>query len=254
MSRDRASRDRARALHEPAGRDQAADRDRALLGAYVDGVAELTQDERRAAESLVASDPAARTEADAMRGLIDQLRALPPDGDEPDWSKMERAIRQAVADEPIRPWWRRWRWWAPTLTCATAAVVLVAVWPAITTTATPPPSSAAYEPRLDRAPRAPSEGDAAAAEAIVPLWLDGSEIEVDVAAAGGELGGLLGDPDDDLDVVASEPQGSDVPGDLPDGAGRDDAGLLPASDLAWVDRLDDDALARAESWLSGSKG
>jgi hypothetical protein len=45
---------------------------------------------------------------------------------------------------------------------------------------------------------------------------------------------------------------------LPDEIAAEDAepatGLLPASDLGWVDQLDDAALDRAEAWLRGSRG
>jgi len=35
------------------------------------------------------------------------------------------------------------------------------------------------------------------------------------------------------------------------GADGDGVALLPASDLEWVDHLDDAAMTRAERWLSG---
>lgn len=237
MRRDRARRDRAPAVRQPA-QDEA----RALLGAYVDGVAELTPDERRSAEALVTCDPAARAEADAMRGVIDQLRALPPDGDEPDWSAMARAIGQAVDAAPRRPWWRRWRWWVPALTCATAAVVLVAAWPAMTRPPTAPgPAEHAPGPA---APDRTTADQAAAAESVVSLWLDGNVVEVDLAVTG-ELGGNFGEVDP-----------SAWPGELAgdEETAHDDPGLLPASDLAWIDRLDETALDRAESWLAARKG
>src|SRR5690349_20622439 len=108
------SRDRERP--EPA--TESTDARTALLTAYVDGVAELPIDERRAVEAWLADDPAGRAEADGVQALLGQLRALPPrtdagdaPGGEPDWSAMERSIRQAVADLPVRmPWWRRWQW------------------------------------------------------------------------------------------------------------------------------------------------
>jgi anti-sigma factor RsiW len=215
--------------------------DRALLGAYVDGVAELTPDERRAAEAWLVSDPAARAEADALRGLVDQLRALPPAGDEPDWSAMERAIRHAVDGVPARPWWRRGRWWMPALTCATAAAVLVAAWPSVA----PAPEHA---PPQDGAARAPDERDPDAAGAIVPLWLAGGEVEVDVdLAAASDIGGMFGDLDVGLEPAAEDNNDEVAPPTA-------EPGLLPAGDLAWVDRLDDAALERAEHWLAGRKG
>src|SRR5438045_3319430 len=102
-----------------------------LLAAYVDGVSELSPDERRRVEGWLASEPRARASADAMHGLIDRLRALPPShaGDEPDWVAMERSIRQAVADQAPRRWWRSWRAVVPAMTFATAAAVLMLIWP-----------------------------------------------------------------------------------------------------------------------------
>ncbi len=236
MSRDRAPRAPAATTHD-AERAAVAGDDRALLGAYVDGVAELTPDERRANEAWLISDPAARDEADAMRGIVDQLRALPLDGDEPDWSAMERAIRHAVADLPVRPWWRRWRWWVPALTCTTAAAVLVAAWLSVA----PSPAQA---PQEESSARAPDERDPDAAGAIVPLWLAGGEIEVDVATAS-DVGSLFGDLDLGLEPAVDDETA------VPTSA---QPGLLPAGDLAWVDGLDDAALARAEHWLAGRKG
>lgn len=238
MSRDRAPRAPGATTRDDVTRAAGASGDRALLGAYVDGVAELTPDERRAAEAWLVSDPGARAEADALRGIVDQLRALPPAGDEPDWSAMERAIRHAVDGVPVRPWWRRRRWWMPALTCATAAAVLVAAWPSVA----PAPLHA---PPQDRAARAPDERDPDAAGAIVPLWLAGGEVEVDVAAAG-DIGSMFGDLD-----VRLEPATEDNDEVAPPTA---EPGLLPAGDLAWVDRLDDAALERAEHWLAGRKG
>src|SRR5262245_11315037 len=100
MSRDR--RDPPEA-NEPAVRPapagEPADRERSaeLLTAYVDGVAELPADERRAIERWLADDPPARADADAVHELLGRLRALPPDydgGEPPDWAAMERSIRQ----------------------------------------------------------------------------------------------------------------------------------------------------------------
>ncbi|HEX7839715.1 MAG TPA: hypothetical protein VF469_19705, partial [Kofleriaceae bacterium] len=71
-----------------------------LLAAYVDGVAELLPDERREVEALLARDPGARVESEAVHALLGRLRALPPEGGEPDWAAMERSIRQAVAAAP----------------------------------------------------------------------------------------------------------------------------------------------------------
>jgi hypothetical protein len=152
------------------------------------------------------------------RGLIQRLRALPPEGDEPDWSAMERAIREAVGDAVPRPWWRRWTAILPATTFVTAmAVLLLVLWGRGARVVEAPLAVPAHAP----APASghPAEPDAAGGN-VVTLWLDGAEVEVDTAP-------VAEAPDDDAS----------------------DDGLLPGSDLAWVDRLDDAALDRAERWL-----
>lgn len=223
------SRDRSR--EDAAGRRGDADE---LLSAYVDGIAELSIDERRRVDAQLASAPAARADEAATRSLLDRLRALPPEGDEPDWSAMERSIRSAVGDEVPRPWWRAWRWLVPVMSCATAAAVLILLWSRprprpIRETAAPPVAqgersvSAMPEPEVLDDPGA-----------IVPLWLDGAEVDVDLSAA--DILRVPGIGDDDI-------QGD---GDA------DGVALLPAADLGWVDRLDDAAVSRAERWLSSA--
>ncbi|HMG21084.1 MAG TPA: hypothetical protein VK607_07210 [Kofleriaceae bacterium] len=202
-----------------------------LVTAYVDGVAELPIDERRAIEARLEADPAARAEAAGARQLLDRLRALPADGDEPDWSAMERSIRLAVAAEPIRPWWRRWTWLVPAMTCATAAAVLIVLWPRSATVTQPARTTdPVAAPASPPAPAPPAP--------VFALWLDGSELEVDLSAPGDPLAGL------EPATLAGA-----APGDADD---SDDTGLLPAADLAWVDRLDDAALDRAERWLASA--
>ena len=209
-----------------------------LVTAYVDGVAELSPDERRGVEALLARDPEARAEADAVHALLDRLRALPPEGRAPDWAAMERSIRQAVAAAPARPWWRRWQWLVPAVTCATAAAVLLGIWPRA--------ASIAIPPHLQRPPNvvpavpvAPAAKEPPAEDSVVALWLDGTEVDLDVSAPA-----VLGDVGIDLDgAQARQP----LPQPSEDG---DEIGLLPATDLAWVDTLDDAALDRVERWLA----
>lgn len=211
------------------------ERDPGLLTAYVDGVAELSPDERRRVETLLARDPQARADQAAVGKLLDQLRQLQqlhdlPAAGEPDWTALERSIRQAVGPDVPRPWWRRWRWLAPTTMLATAAAVLLAMWtrPAEVSPPDPPPAFA----RATHASRP--------AEEIVPLWLDGSEVDVDVSAS---------------DMLADPELGTSSDDDpAPPGADSDEVALLPSTDLAWIDKLDDDAIDRAERWLARKKG
>ncbi len=200
-----------------------------LLAAYVDGVGELTTEERKTVEARLADDPAWRDEAAATRSLLGQLRELRDEGAEPDWSAMERAIRTEVGTDVPRSWWRGWRWLVPIGALAMAGAMLLIVLRA-----------PAQKPRDDVGARTPDRRDAGVPlappdragvddePATVPLWLDGAEVEVDLQAAE-----LLDD----------------------EGLHEDDAqlGLLPTEDLAWVDELGDDDIAAAEAWLARKK-
>jgi hypothetical protein len=248
MSRDRRDRPEANDL---AARPDAAvasppapgpERSAELLTAYVDGVAELPVDERRAVERWLADDPAARADADAVHDLLGRLRALPPTydtGEPPDWAAMERSIRQAVADEAPRPWWRRWRWLVPAMTCTAAAALAVALWPRPSAVLVPAPVPA---PQPGREPP-PGED-------VVPLWLDGSEVDLDLSRPGapGAIEQVLG--------AADGPTAhADDPGNELDAASPvDEIGLLPAAGMAWIDDLDDAALDRAERLLARPPG
>ncbi len=199
--------------------------DHDLLAAYLDGIAELDPDERRRVDELLQS-PGARADADATRDLIDQLRALPAEGHEPDWSVLERQIRAQVGAMPTRPWWRRARWLVPIgVLAATAAIALL--WlrhPA------PEPPVALVQPHVDAGAPATDPAPAAA----TALWLDGAAFDVgDVDPA------VL---DDSHDMLATEADTTD------------DLGILPVDDLGWIDTLDDKAIDRAERWLARKKG
>jgi hypothetical protein len=254
MSRDRRDRPEARdreaqdpEVQDPEAGDpeRAAGRSADLLTAYVDGVAELPADERRGVERWLADDSQARADADAVHGLLGRLRALPPTydrGEPPDWAAMERSIRQAVADDAPRPWWRSWRWLAPAMTCAAAAAVVVALWPRL---AQSPGPVAVPRMAQDHAPPPGHEPPGNPGNDLVALWLDGSEVDVDLArpeAVDQVLGdALLGSADgpalrsDELDAAR---------------APVDELGVLPSAGMAWVDDLDDAALDRAERLLA----
>ena len=65
---------------------------------------------------------------DGDRALIDQLRRMPPEGDEPDWVKLEAQIRAEVgARRAPMPWWRNWRWIVPIWALATTAAIALIV-------------------------------------------------------------------------------------------------------------------------------
>jgi len=239
--------------------------DAELLAAYVDGVTELSVDERRRVEELLARTRPLRDEVDATRALLGELRALPPVGGEPDWTALERSISDAVGRDVPRPWYARprWRWIVPgvALAMATAGVALVMHRPPAGTS----PAPVAHAPR----PSAATEPEAAQAAATVPLWLDGNPVELDVDAShallevhehagaldvahallevherGGDLDATLdAERDGNLDPILDAELGAT-------GAPE----LLPASDLEWVDALDDGALELAEQWLAKPAG
>lgn len=201
-------------------------RDDELLTAYLDGVAELDAADRARVEARLRDDAALRGDADATRALLGRLRELPPEGVEPDWAQLARQISDAVGPLATTPWWRNWRWIVPIgALAATAAAALLWL----------------GDRGLRPAPEAPVQQAMpvvhdAAAPTVAPspslLWLDGEAIDV------GDL-----DPAqvllDDLDADPVADTGQPTSG-----------GILPASDLGWIDSLDDRAIARAETWLA----
>jgi hypothetical protein len=166
------------------------------------------------------------------RALIERVRALPALGEEPDWQALERSIRLAVGDELPQPWWRRhFAWLVVPLGTACAATAAIALWlhhPA-------PTSEVAVQPTLHvDGPAAPKAPTPAAKDEV---YLDGNVLDADDDALDSALDAL----DDDARTAF----------DTDDTAATD--GILPASDLGWVDNLDDTAVARAEQWLARKK-
>jgi len=158
--------------------------------------------------------------------LIARLRALPPEGEEPDWDALERSIRAAVGPNAPKPWWRRWQYLVPIgALAATAAAALL--WmhrpaPEAPVAVAPPP--AVVEP---------------APEPAMAMWMDGKIIDLEDVDPSAIL-------DDDLDREAQAALATD-------GTAAPLGGILPAGDLEWIDNLDDSALDRAEQWLDKKK-
>jgi hypothetical protein len=204
--------------------------DRELLSAYADGVAELDGDERRRVEELLARDGDARADLDATRALLDRLHALPQTAD-PDFAALERSIARAVGDGVPRPWWRQWRWLVPigALAATAAAALLWLRAPAHENVATPTrPIDAGIAKDL-------VEQSAAVVES---LWIGGQFLDIDdPAAAETQLDALDRDARDALALDTDDVTG----------------GILPATDTAWIDNLDDAALDRAERFLERKK-
>jgi anti-sigma factor RsiW len=203
-------------------------RDDELLAAYVDGVTELTTEERRHVEERLAADPTLRLEAQQTRAVLDQLRSLPSEGTEPDWSALERSIRGEVGDVVPRSWWRLgWRWLVPATALVLAAAVF-ALW-----IRGPKTTVAPADERVVAVPH--DAGEPTVAEVEYPamtIWLDGEEVEVDLAADELlEVDGVLLGEEDSLSP-----------------------GLLPVDNLAWIDELDLDEADLADAWLGRKKG
>lgn len=198
-----------------------------LLTAYADGIAELLPDERHRIEAALEAEPALRGEQAQIASLLGRLRDLPSEGAEPDWSALERSIRDAVGSEVPKPWWRRWTWLAPaTTTLVTAMAVLIFVmWPR---------AQVIVEPAPVPTPRAPAPAPAEQPDPVVGLWLDGAVVEVDLTAP--DAANLLAEP---TAVAADDEQADDS--------------LLPAAGLAWVDHLDAAGLDRAERYLADAE-
>ncbi len=193
-----------------------------LLSAYVDGVSELSLDERRRVDDLIARDPSLRQAEGETRTLIGQLRDLPPVGTEPDWSALERGIGDAVGPLETRaPWWQRlrWRFIVPGVALAMTAAILALVLHDPKPTGTEPSPMPVVEITDDE-----STDELAIS---TPLWLDGTDLEVALEAA------EMFDLDWELDEES-----------LPE-----TAELLPPTDLEWVDDLDGESLDRAEQFL-----
>ena len=206
------------------------DRDRGdaeLLAAYVDGVAELSLDERKRVDDLLARDPALRADEAAARALLGELRDLPAAGGEPDWTGLERSIREAVGAEVPRRWWQRVRLRViviPFVLAAAAVMIALAV-----PTHDQRSVATTDPPVVDAAPEVAATETAGNDDVellSVPLWLDGTDLDVALEAAElFELG--------ESDAV-----------ELPE-----TAELLPSTDLESIDELDGETLDHVDELL-----
>lgn len=161
--------------------------------------------------------------------LVAKLRALPPEGVEPDWQKLEAAIRAEVGDEAPRPWWRNWRWIVPIWALATTAAVallLTREQPVAETHAPSPSSLSKHEPSLTN--------DAATADEPSPPV----EAEAPAMWLGGEVVHLDGVDDTSFELLDDSAR-AELDTDEPD----------DSFDLQWIDQLDDRAMDSVEQWL-----
>lgn len=194
-----------------------------LLATYCDGVTELTVDERKRVEALLAADPHLRADEAAARSLISTLRELPSEGTEPDWTAMERAIRAEVGPDVPRHWWRpMWRWLVPITAIATMATIGVLAFGGDRSAAVREPSAIVVDAGAESIPAPMLEPTES-----IAVRLDGETFVLEAS-------------DSDLLDVDDMLLGESAAGV---------EGLLSSDDLAWVDELDDEDAAFAEKWL-----
>jgi hypothetical protein len=201
--------------------------DDVLLAAYVDGITELSSEERRRVESAL-EDPAVRADAEATRAVIGQLRELPREH-APDWAALELAIGNAVGPRPPRAWWRTWRLAVPALGLATAAVIALVI----------------------ARPGASAEHADAIAEAspVTAIYVDGLALALEPEASS-LLDELIVEAlgDDDSGEPSALGELADV-GGLAWSAPPAVASLEPGLVLSEIDELGDEELAELERWL-----
>jgi hypothetical protein len=200
-----------------------------LLAIWAHRPEDLSADERREVEALLARDPDARRDADATRALLQRVADLPAEGTEPAWDDLAAGIRAACAGlevpAPSPSRWARWRTWmiAGAGTALVASGAAIALWAG---------GGSALSPAVDRPARmairmTPDAPITAEVPAIESLATD------DVAA--------LIDAVEDNPVVADAPSISDDDDELP-------------ADLAWIDTLDESSVDELVRWLDTQPG
>jgi hypothetical protein len=177
------------------------------------------------------------------QALVETLRGLPPEGQEPDWNALEESIRRRTRMQPtFVPWWRDVRYIAPLGAVAAIAVVvlIVKIMGASRPAAPGKPASASVDRPSDR-----TDGEAFDVGPMV--WIDGQPVDLDsLDTVQLELA-----PFDSSDLIDADSTGASTrSSDLLEGA---DTGVLPVSDFTWLESLDDAELQRVERWLAGKR-
>jgi hypothetical protein len=199
---------------------------------------------------------AAKLELDATdRALVDTLRALPPEGEEPDWKKLEAAIRAEVSPlSTPTPWWRNWRWLVPIGALATTAAIVMTLGirnggdgeNASANRMTMRDASVDHTAEETGTRDESDQVGEASEERAAAMWLDGEPADLDAPEALEAL--------DDLEHELLDD--SRAPGDVSASSGEptsdDDSalGVLPAADYQWIDTLRDDEATRLENFLA----
>ncbi|MFT3695219.1 MAG: hypothetical protein QM831_18955 [Kofleriaceae bacterium] len=149
--------------------------------------------------------------------LVAKLRALPQEGVEPDWAKLSAAINVAVGPRVPSPWWRNWRWMVPVGAFASLTAAAM-IWLVAN-------HGTNHTPMIEMPIAHTEPAPAPAAEEKGTVYLDGEAVDVQDV----DPSVLLDDSDEFAD------------------------GLMPGSDLRWVDSLDDHALDKVEAYLDHKK-
>jgi hypothetical protein len=172
--------------------------------------------------------------------LIAKLRTLPPEGEEPHWRELEAAIRARVSPLAMpAPWWRNWRWLAPIGALATTAAIVAFVTTSHDNASESRPSSR-DDARTARTEDPMTESQQPPPPAPAPaVWLDGESVELDETASLEAL--------DDVDELGLLQIMDDATLQSDD---EELSTMLPVADDRWVDSLDDDAVARIETFLT----
>ena len=206
----------------------------------------------------------------ADRALVDTLRTLPPEGGEPDWKKLEAAIRAEVSPLAMpAPWWRSWRWLVPIGALATTAAILLTIQirrgdgdgstatHAITMRDASVPHEISNEERATDDDGSERATDDDGNERAAAMWLDGEPAELDEVPAEALDALARADSIDTSGAVGPNgPNGPNGPlGPLDSASADEDSddselGVLPAADYQWIDTLRDDEAARLETYLA----
>jgi len=195
--------------------------DRELLAAYLDGVGELTSDERKRVEALIDADPEIASEADATRAMLGKLRALPDDTGAPDFRALEAAIAKALPPAKPRGRFR-------TVVPMAALSSLAAMFAVFVATRHVEPARAVLSTPIthDAGSEATPVGDDGAGF----VFLGDDDVDLDAL-----------DADDDAALDAMVPDDVDFAASAPDPFG--------AHFGARIDTLDDASMDRVEHWL-----
>jgi anti-sigma factor RsiW len=202
-----------------------------LLAAWAHRPAELSPEERREVEALLARSPEAAREVESTRDLLQRVEEMPAEGAEPVWDDLERSIRAACVEEPPG-WWARalasLRGWKPAAGLGAGLAVAMA-------------AMLLWMGRGERDVVAPVAGVEHDGE-VAP--------EVALAIAGLEAGPVAGAEEPDYELALAP----ETDAELADfGAPSPDDGLLTEPDLAWLDTLDDAEIDQVAAWLDAQE-